>query len=135
MKRRRRTRKALKFTLVVIAVFIIGLAAWLAFVADIQLNDLRSLVTVRRVDDYPLCVMRYCGDYDLKDFQTGRGLKGVWKWGCEQLKPRSTGAMSGCFSAMNKQTDRILGRNYDWPNTKAALLSFTTDFSLVFMGE
>jgi hypothetical protein len=125
MKRRRRIRKALKFTLLVLAALIITLVALLAFVADIQLNDFRSLVTVTKADDYPLYVMRFYGDYGFKDPQTGRGFKGVWKWAYEQLKPQSAGPMCTCFSAINNQTDRIFGRNYDWHNTKAALLLFT----------
>jgi hypothetical protein len=101
------------------------LVALLVFVADIQPNDLRSLATIRKADDYPLYVMRFYGDYGFKDTQTGRGIKGVWKWVYEQLRPQKAGPMCTCFSAMNKQTDRIFGRNYDWQNTKAALLLFT----------
>jgi hypothetical protein len=125
MKRRRRFRKTLKITLLVLVVLIIALVALLRFVADVRLNDLRSLVTVTKVDDYPLYVMRYYGDYGLKDTQTGRGFEGVWKWAYEQLRPQSAGPKCTCFSAINKQTDRIFGRNYDWQNTKAALLLFT----------
>jgi hypothetical protein len=84
MKRRRRFRKTLKITLLVLVVLIIALVALLRFVADVRLNDLRSLVTVTKVDDYPLYVMRYYGDYGLKDTQTGRGFEGVWKWAYEQ---------------------------------------------------
>jgi hypothetical protein len=120
MTRRKRIRKALKITLLVLVV-----VALLVFVADIQPNDLRSLATIRKADDYPLYVMRFYGDYGFKDTQTGRGIKGVWKWVYEQLRPQSAGPMCTCFSAMNKQTDRIFGRNYDWQNTKAALLLFT----------
>jgi hypothetical protein len=125
MKRRRKFRKALKITLLVLVVLIIALVGLLRFVADIQLNDLRSLNTIRKVDDYPLYVMRYYGDYGFKDTQTGRGFKGLWKWAYEELRPQSAGPMCSCFSAMNKQADRIFGRNYDWWNTKAALLLFT----------
>jgi len=125
MKRHRRFRKALKFTLLVLVAFIITLVALLAFVADIQPKDLRSLATIRKADGYPLYVMRYHGDYGFKDPQTGRGFKGVWKWAYEQLRPQNAGPMCSCFSAMNKETDQIFGRNYDWHKTKAALLLFT----------
>ncbi|MHC4475884.1 MAG: LamG-like jellyroll fold domain-containing protein [Planctomycetota bacterium] len=125
MKRRRRFRKALKITLLVLVVLTIALVASLTFVADIQLDDLRSLNTIRKVDDYPLYVMRYYGDYGLKDTQTGRGFKGVWKFVYEQLRPQDPDSKCSCFSAMNKQADRVFGRNYDWHNTNAALLLFT----------
>jgi hypothetical protein len=52
MKRRIRIRKALKITLLVLVAFIITLVVLLTFVADIQPNDLRSLATIRKVDDY-----------------------------------------------------------------------------------
>ncbi len=125
MKRRRRIRKALKFTLLVLVALITALVALLVFVADIQLNDLRSLATVRKTDDYPLYVMRYYGDYGFKDPQTGRGFKGLWKWAYEILRPQNADSMCTCFSATNRQTNRIFGRNYDWKDTKAALLLFT----------
>jgi hypothetical protein len=125
MKQRRKTRKVLKFTLLALAALIIALVALVAFVADIRLNDLRSLATVSKADDYPLYVMKYYGDYGFKDPQTGRGFKGLWKWAYEQLRPQSADPMCTCFSATNKQTDKIFGRNYDWQNTKAVLLLFT----------
>ncbi|MHC4143350.1 MAG: LamG-like jellyroll fold domain-containing protein [Planctomycetota bacterium] len=115
----------MKITLLVLVALIITMVALLTFVADIQPNDLRSLATIRKADDFPLYVMRYYGDYGFKDTQTGRGFKGVWKWVYEKLRPQNAGPMCTCFSAMNKQTDRIFGRNYDWQNTKAALLLFT----------
>jgi hypothetical protein len=125
MKRRRRIRKALKFTLLVLAGVIISLVAFLLFVADIQPNDLRSLATIRKADDYPLYVMRYYGDYGFKDPQTGRGFKGLWKWAYEELRPQNDGPMCTCFSATDRQTNRIFGRNYDLNSTEAALLLFT----------
>ncbi|MHC4693961.1 MAG: LamG-like jellyroll fold domain-containing protein [Planctomycetota bacterium] len=125
MKRRKRIRKALKFILPVLAALFIVLVVFFAFAADIGFNDLRSLVTVRKADDYPLYVMRFYGDYGFTDLQTGRGLKGLRKWAYEQLKPQSAGPMCTCFSVISKQTDRIFGRNFDWRNTEAALLLFT----------
>jgi hypothetical protein len=125
MKRRRRFRKALKFILLVLVALIIIMIALLVFVADIKPNDLRSLATIRKAYGYPLYVMRYYGDYDFKDVQTGRGFKGIWKWTYEQLRPQSSDVMCTCYSAMNKQAERIFGRNYDWHNTRAALLLFT----------
>ncbi|UCC99191.1 MAG: linear amide C-N hydrolase, partial [Phycisphaerales bacterium] len=125
MKRRKRIRKALQLILLVIVIPVIALIALLSFVADIQLKDLRSLVTVRKVDDCPFYVMQYYGDYGFKDPQTGRGFEGIWKWAYEQLRPQDAGPMCTCFSATNTQVDRVFGRNYDWQNTKAALLLFT----------
>lgn len=125
MKRRKRIRKALKYTLLVLAALVIIFVVFLTFVVDIQFNDLRSLTTVRKTDDYPLYVMRYYGDYGFKDPQTGRGFKGLWKLAYEILRPQNAGPMCTCFSATHGQTNRIFGRNYDWKHTTAALLLFT----------
>ncbi len=124
-KHRKRLFKALKIVLLVLVVLVIALAVSLAVVADLGPNDFRSLVTIKKVDDYPLYVMRYYGDYGFKDLQTGRGLKGVWKWAYEELKPQGNGSMCTCFTTSNQQADRVFGRNFDWWNTKAALLLFT----------
>jgi len=138
MKRRKRIRRALKLTLLVLVTLVMVLITLLVlvtlvmvlialvwFVADIGLSDLRSLATVEKVDDYPLYVMRYYGDYGLKDCQTARGFNFAWKLAHKLLRPQDAGAMCTCFTATSKQANRIFGRNYDWRDTKAALLLFT----------
>jgi hypothetical protein len=85
-----------------------------------QLNRLRTLASLRKVDDYPLYVMTFYGDYGFKDFlqegiQTGnRSYKQEIRacWACT------------CFSALNKDGDLIFGRNFDWIN-RPSLILFT----------
>ena len=108
----------------------------------------RSIASAKKIDDgdVPLYVMRYYGDYGPGDLQTGRGLKGIWKWlyekkknqlaGLQRADPLVTeiaglghqqgvnGYLCTCFSAMDQNSDRLFGRNLDW-SCDAALLLFT----------
>ncbi|MBN1766532.1 MAG: linear amide C-N hydrolase [Sedimentisphaerales bacterium] len=97
------------------------------------INWWRSLATVEKLDNYPLYVMRYYGDYGFKDFQSGLGVDGIYKWGFEQLYPPEDQASldahnnawaCSCFAALSSESDKVFGRNFDW-STKAALLLFT----------
>jgi len=113
-------------------------------------NRYRSVASLKRINDndndVPLYVMRYHGDHESVDLQTGRGLKGLWKWlyekrtnqraGLPQAAPSAIeiaglGHQQGvnaylctCFSAMDQNSDRLFGRNLDW-SCDAALLLFT----------
>jgi hypothetical protein len=68
--------------------------------------------TLQKVDDYPLYVMEYEGDYQFNRYL----LTGTWP---ELSLSVPEGMSSGdwgctCFSAMGDQNTRILGRNFDW---------------------
>jgi hypothetical protein len=92
----------------------------LAVVPPTQLNQWRTLASLRRVDDYPLYVMRYHGDYDFKGLMQAGTPAGVerassyqeldYAWACT------------CFSTLNADGDVLLGRNFDWYNHPALLL-------------
>ncbi len=85
-------------------------------------SPLRSLLTFRRVDAYPLYVMHLYEDYHFDDWlKTGTQVDAalpfdpqptVGRWACT------------CFSAFGQQGQAILGRNFDW-YTHPALLLFT----------
>jgi hypothetical protein len=85
-------------------------------------DEERTLASLRKVDDFPLYVMHYYGDYgfgELLQERTGALLQG----------PFATSDLLGhwtctCFAALSLESDRILGRNFDW-TTQAALLLFT----------
>jgi hypothetical protein len=104
-----------------IAVVAIGLA--LAF-GD-RLNAVRTLASLRQVDDNPLYVMTYYGDYGFDellgiDDQQGSGTRpGVG----EPLDPDAGWACT-TFSAFGAEGDALLGRNFDWVH-RASLLLFT----------
>jgi hypothetical protein len=85
-------------------------------------DEERTLASLRKVDDFPLYVMRYYGDYGFKELlqqRTGVRLqrhsaasRPLAEWACT------------CFAGLSPEGDRIFGRNFDW-TTRAALLLFT----------
>lgn len=97
-----------------------GLAVW----RSDDLNEWRTLSSVRKVDDHPLYVMRYYGDYDLGRFlrpdagdvtQLERAPAEVaLDWACT------------CFASLRCESQLLLGRNFDWMEHNPALLLFAT---------
>jgi hypothetical protein len=85
-------------------------------------SHLRTLATLHKVDDYPLYVMTYYGDYGFKDFlQVGIRLGGHSQSCDWQLSPSWA---CTCFTALNGEDDLLLGRNFDWRN-RPTLMLFT----------
>jgi hypothetical protein len=85
-------------------------------------DTLKTLQSLKKVDDYPLFVMQYYGDYNFSARLAANGnpdapanrisAKQDEKWGCT------------CFSAFGKGDTPLFGRNFDW-RYQAALLLFT----------
>lgn len=83
----------------------------------------RGPLSLRRLDDHPLYVMYYAGDYGFDEYlRTGEypdkvGFAAqdalVEPWGCT------------VFAALSGEGDRLLGRNFDWYADHPALLLFT----------
>ncbi len=79
-----------------------------------------TLSSFERVNDYPLYIMTYYGDYGFEEFlKTGQRTavsfseNPEYAWGCT------------CFSGLKNENARILGRNFDWPDESIPLLLFT----------
>jgi len=79
-----------------------------------------TLSSLEKVNDYPLYVMTYYGDYGFGEFlETGHRTALYvsdsleYTWGCT------------CFSGLKNENSRILGRNFDWPQESIPLLLFT----------
>ena len=78
----------------------------------------RTLASLARIDDYPLYVMRYYGDYGFASYlqnvdrREASRLSGVEAptWGCTT------------FAALNGDGEYLLGRNFDWYNHMALLV-------------
>jgi hypothetical protein len=87
-----------------------------------RLNRFRSLTTLRKVDDYPLYVMTYHGDYGFDDFLERAARAG------SRSDPGGQGITGGwactTFAALSTEGNAILGRNFDWHN-RPSLLLFT----------
>jgi len=73
---------------------------------------------LQKVDDHPLYVLRYNGDYRLDEYlQTGR------RPNLQSFLPLEQNGW-GCtvFAALNPAGEQLLGRNFDWENNPALLL-------------
>jgi hypothetical protein len=84
-------------------------------------SELRSLISFRQVDDYPLYVMHVYGDY---------GLDGLLRTGSAKAaaspaagQPADPWACT-CFAAQDPAGHHLFGRNFDW-DAHPALLLFT----------
>jgi hypothetical protein len=106
------------------AVLIVA-AAVLAVIAALAVlvgRPLRSLLTLRQADDYPLYVMHLYGSYGFDEFLK-EGVR------AEYALPHSETAYAGpwgctVFAALHPGGDLLLGRNFDWFN-RPTLLLFT----------
>ena len=83
----------------------------------------RGPLSLRRLDDHPLYVMHYAGDYAFDDYL---------RTGTYPAQPASPAVDDeseawGCttFAALSTEGERLLGRNFDWYADHPALLLFT----------
>lgn len=76
----------------------------------------KTLSSLRKIDDFPLYVMRYHGDYQLP--VDPRDVKKSPSKGLHQQSPWSC----TCFSALNENGDELFGRNFDWYDHYALFL-------------
>jgi len=86
-------------------------------------NPLRTLLSFRKVDRFPLYTMRYYGDYGLEDYLRrevpGNSRSPLYGDGETVEELACT-----CFAALGDGESMVFGRNFDW-DTRAALLLFT----------
>lgn len=68
----------------------------------------KSLSTLEKIDDHPLYVMTYYGDYEFKEYlKKGLDLE-------ESMHLEENAWSCSCFGALNKNGEKIFGRNFDW---------------------
>jgi hypothetical protein len=92
--------------------------------------ELRSLISLNRLDAHPLYQMNYRGDYGFSDFLTqgASNDKEIERFVTQKLlkglKIDLNIASAGCsaFSASNEQGERIFARNFDFDYAPALLL-------------
>lgn len=102
---------------------IILVGATLAVVAGLAIlfgNNVRTLATFRKVDDYPLYVMHLYGDYGFDDFLK-QGIPASDRATGRRTEP---GWSCTVFAALAQDSGPLLGRNFDWHN-RPTLLLFT----------
>ena len=91
-----------------------------------QSDRLKTFKSLKKLDDFPLYVMRFYGDYSLPDYVPETSPSQ------DIQKELQNGNLPGypplwactCFSATTEQGGQLLGRNFDW-SYHPALLLFT----------
>ncbi|MBN1642122.1 MAG: linear amide C-N hydrolase [Anaerolineae bacterium] len=88
-------------------------------VCQAPIQPLCTLASLRRIDDYPLYVMHYYGDYGFTSFLE-RGIRP----GVSRRATPGIAAPWGCtvFAALHPAHRALLGRNFDWHNRQTLLL-------------
>jgi hypothetical protein len=86
-------------------------------------TELRTLATLRRIDDFPLYEMHYYGDYDFESFLQ-EGLRTDKRSQPYEEETDNSWACT-CFSSLNQDGELVFGRNFDW-HSHPALVLFTS---------
>ncbi len=108
------TRKARRIVLAVVAAVLIIAGA--AYLYRNHMDTPRTQSSIRKLDEHPLYVMTYYGDYGLKEFlKTGNPRSASPDaqnpdWACT------------CFAALSPEGDPVYGRNFDWDNDPILIL-------------
>jgi hypothetical protein len=95
----------------ILLVVVVGLAV-------LSVNPVRTLASLRKVDDHPLYAMEYRGGY-LFDLFLKVGIEeNVYQRIAEIAYPDAC----TCFATLNPDGDRIFGRNFDWHDHPTLIL-------------
>ena len=113
-------RKPGKFRKKILATLLFLLVMGIVTLSVLLYGPVTAMASLEKVDDFPLYVMRYKGEYFF-DFFAKRGTE----WGPYQkvynaLNP----AACTSFAALAPGTDAVFGRNFDWKH-RSCLLLFT----------
>ena len=83
-------------------------------------NRIKTFNSLTKLDDFPLYVMFFYGDYPLPEYSSSSALT-------QNLQEKqkyfdSSSWACTCFSALTEKGSQILGRNFDWEDHPALLL-------------
>ena len=112
-KKIKRRKRIIRILLVCLLVLIIGLGV-------ILYGPVRTMASLERVDDYPLFVMRYHGDYFF-DWFSEHGIE--WPLFQKFYKMMNPDACTSIM-AMSDENGIVFARNFDWQH-RSSLLLFT----------
>jgi hypothetical protein len=115
-----RTTKETRLLSARVAALLVALLALVIIPIALFGNPLRTLLSFKQVDDYPLFVMHFYGSYGFDDY-LNEGIRAETpperavqaldaRWACTVVAALKTGG------------DQILGRNFDWYNRPTLLL-------------
>ncbi len=112
-KKKKRQKRIRRILLGCLFVLVLGLVL-------ISYGPVRTMASLERVDDYPLFVMRYHGDYFF-DWFCEHGIDWPpFKKFYEAVNPEACAS----FAAFGDVNNAIFGRNFDWVH-RSSLLLFT----------
>lgn len=110
-----------------ICIFVLGLILCIWFK-----NSLESVMSLKKVDDYPLYTMQYYGDYHFNEFLKKGAkddkeleefiMKSLTACGNTPDSRGIKGAACSAFSCVNTNNETIFGRNFDFDYTPALIL-------------
>jgi hypothetical protein len=100
----------------------------LAAQLEAQFDADKTLASLRKLDDYPLYVLHYCGDYRFGEYlksgvrtspqlERPPGRAEVEPWSCS------------CFTIRSRGGRVLVGRNFDWFEHPALLLRLMLDYA------
>ena len=108
-------RNLFQITILILCLLLIRTACY-KNPTELDDNSSKTLASLQKVDDFPLYVMHFYGDYDFPLSINYRipnkkiSIQNLEKWACT------------CFAGLNPTSTPILGRNFDWYNHPALLL-------------
>lgn len=102
----------------ILAAMLFLLAMGLITLGVLLYGPVTTMASLEKVDDFPLYVMRFKGEY-LFDFFAERGVEwGPYKKVYNKLNP----AACTSFAALAPKADAFFGRNFDWKHGSSLLL-------------
>jgi len=95
---------------------------------DFTEDQKKSLNSFRKIDDYPVYIMNYYGDYELSDYlKKGKQIKDSANTQYIGDEEKIYDACS-CIAALNDEGEKLLGRNLDYyPSPKLVLYTNPPD--------
>ncbi|MEJ8737893.1 hypothetical protein WKT02_10595 [Erysipelotrichaceae bacterium HCN-30851] len=124
----KRVKKILKITVISIIVILIAICLGLYMTFRNEINTIRS---IEKLDDYPLYMMEYQGDYGLDEFLEQGGassdselvsfvVKRLMKGLPIEINIPSLGCST--FTAVTTENDQLFGRNFDLSYSPAMMV-------------
>jgi predicted choloylglycine hydrolase len=86
----------------------------------LESDRIKTLESLKKLDDFPLYMMRFYGDYEIPEYAAGGTIPQDLQ--IENQPDNSALWACTCFSVQGEDGHPLLGRNFDWQNHPALLL-------------